>query len=48
MSVAIEQVTNQRERGPMHAMFISQPFWVTVALVVICLVMGQISNVFFT
>jgi ribose transport system permease protein len=48
MSVAIDQVTNQREHGPMHAMFISQPFWVTVALVVICFVMGQISNVFFT
>jgi len=48
MSVAIEQVTSQRERGPLRAMFISQPFWVTVALIVICLVMGGVSNVFFT
>jgi ribose transport system permease protein len=48
MSVAIEQVTSQREYGPLHAMVSSQPFWVTVALGVICLVMGQVSNVFFT
>src|SRR6185436_20309316 len=48
MSVAIEQVTSQRERGPLRAIFISQPFWVTVALIVICLVMGGVSNVFFT
>jgi len=48
MSVAIEQVTSQREHGPLRAMIISQPFWVTVALIVICLVMGGVSNVFFT
>lgn len=48
MSVAIEQVTSQREQGPLRAMFISQPFWVSIALVVICVVMSQISNVFFT
>ena len=48
MSVAIEQVTSQREQGPLRAMFISQPFWVTVALALICLVMSQVSPVFFT
>jgi ribose transport system permease protein len=48
MSVAIEQVTSQREQSPLRAIFVSQPFWVTVSLVVICAVMGRVSNVFFT
>jgi ribose transport system permease protein len=36
---AIEEVTQLRERGPLQKLFSSQPFWVTIALAVICGVM---------
>ena len=48
MSVVIEEVTRLREQGPLRWMVSSQPFWVTVALVIICVVMRQVSEVFFT
>ena len=48
MRVAVEQVTGQRERGPVRAMVMSQPFWVTIALLIMCAIMGKISDVFFT
>ncbi len=48
MSVAVEHVTSQREYGPLRAMVLSQPFWVTIALVIMCAVMGKVSDVFFT
>lgn len=48
MSVAIEQVASQREHGPLRAVFMSQPFWVTIALAIISVVMAKVSDVFFT
>lgn len=48
MSVAIEEVTRQREQSALMHMVKSQPFWVTVALFIMCVVMSQISDVFFT
>src|SRR5215471_16123976 len=48
MSVTVEQVAQQREHTPLRAILAIQPFWVTIALVIICLVMGQVSEVFFT
>ncbi len=45
-SVAIEEVTETRERGPFQRMLSSQPFWVTVAVIVICAVMVVISDAF--
>jgi ribose transport system permease protein len=48
MSVAVEQIASQREHGPLRAMVMSQPFWVTIALAIMCAVMAKISDVFFT
>jgi ribose transport system permease protein len=48
MSIAIDDVSRQREWGPLRHLVRSQPFWVTVALVMMCLVMAHVSNVFFT
>ena len=41
--VAIEEVTGLRERSFIQGVFQSQPFWVTVALVIICLVMSWLQ-----
>jgi ribose transport system permease protein len=41
--VAIEDVTSQQERTFAQRVLQSQPFWVTVALVVICLVMSWLQ-----
>ena len=48
MKVSPQEIAQRREHGPLRAMIRSQPFWVTVALALICVVMSQISNVFFT
>jgi ribose transport system permease protein len=48
MSIAINDVSRQREWGPLRHLVLSQPFWVTVALALLCLVMAHVSNVFFT
>ena len=48
MSVAIEDVTRQREHGPLGRLVTKQAFWVSIALLIICLVMSQISDVFAT
>jgi ribose transport system permease protein len=48
MSIAINDVSRQREWGPLRHLVRSQPFWVTVALALLCLVMAHVSNVFFT
>jgi ribose transport system permease protein len=48
MSASLEEVAQRREHSPLRAMIRSQPFWVTVALALICVVMSQISDVFFT
>src|ERR1700687_754390 len=48
MSIAIDDVSRQREWGPLREMLRSQPFWVTVALGLMCLVMSRMSDVFFT
>lgn len=48
MSVSLEEIAQRREHGPLRHMVRSQPFWVTVALVLICVVMSQVSEVFFT
>ena len=42
-SVAIDEVTGLRERGFAQGLLSSQPFWVTVALVAICLVMSYLQ-----
>lgn len=41
--VAIEDVTSQQERTFLQRLLQSQPFWVTVALIVICLVMSWLQ-----
>src|SRR3954447_16012266 len=41
--VAIEEVTSLRERSFLQGVFASQPFWVTVALIVICLGMSWLQ-----
>src|SRR3954447_26409907 len=38
-SVAIEDITGLKESSLSHRLFSSQPFWVTIALVVMCAVM---------
>ena len=48
MSESLEEIAQRKENSPLRAMVRSQPFWVTVALGLICLVMSQISEVFFT
>ena len=48
MSVSLEEIAPKREHGPLRHMVRSQPFWVTVALGLICIVMSQVSDVFFT
>ena len=47
-NLALEEIAQRREQSPLRTMIRSQPFWVTVALALICVVMSQISNVFFT
>jgi len=48
MSASREEIAQRREHSPLRAMIRSQPFWVTVALALICVVMSRISDVFFT
>ncbi len=48
MSVSLEQVARQREHSPVRAMLANQAVWVTLALAIICLVMAQVSAVFWT
>ena len=48
MSVAIEDVVQQREQGPLGKLVTTQAFWVTIAVVIICAAMSQISDVFAT
>ena len=44
--LGIGDVASQRERGPLQALIASQAFWVTVALLLICVVMALISDAF--
>ena len=48
MSAAIEEVAQQREQGLLQKLLTHQAFWVTVAVIIICLVMAQVSSVFAT
>jgi len=48
MSESLEEIAHRKDKGPLREMLRSQPFWVTVALVLMCVVMSQMSNVFFT
>ena len=48
MSVSLEEVALKGGKSPLREMVTSQPFWVTIALGLICLVMSQVSDVFFT
>ena len=48
MSDSLEEIAQKRDKGPLREMVRSQPFWVTVALALICAVMSQVSEVFFT
>ena len=47
MSVSLEEIAQKGGKGPLREMVSSQPFWVTIALGLICLVMSQVSDVFF-
>lgn len=42
------EVTKTRARGPIAALFSAQPFWVLIALVIICIAMNFISDKFFS
>jgi ribose transport system permease protein len=48
MNLSLEEIAQRKENSSLRTMIRSQPFWVTVALALICVVMSQISNVFFT
>jgi ribose transport system permease protein len=48
VSVSLEQVARQREHTALRAMLANQAAWVTLALAIICVVMSQISEVFWT
>lgn len=43
-----EKVTAARTMGPLQSMIRTQPFWVFVALIVLCVVMSFVSDVFMT
>ncbi|NNG04941.1 MAG: ABC transporter permease, partial [Inquilinus sp.] len=47
-NVSISDVTSQREGGWTHHIIGSQAFWVTVAVIVICIVMSFVSEAFAT
>ena len=40
MSASLEEITQKREKGPLRQMVRSQPFWVTIALALICVAKG--------
>lgn len=48
MSVAVEDVVQQREHTLWRLLVNQQAFWVTIALILMCAVMAQVSSVFFT
>ena len=48
MTALLDQVAQQKEHTTLRVLISNQPFWVTIALGIMCLVMSQISNVFFT
>ena len=48
MSTPIEEIAQQREQGLIGNMLTSQAFWVTVSVVIICVIMSQVSEVFAT
>ncbi len=48
MSASPEEIAQNKETGLLRQIVGSQPFWVTIALALICVVMSQQSNVFFT
>ena len=47
MSVSLDEIAQKGGKSPLREMVSSQPFWVTIALGLICLVMSQVSDVFF-
>lgn len=48
MSESLEEISQKGGKGLLREIISSQPFWVTIALALICVVMSQISEVFFT
>jgi ribose transport system permease protein len=48
MRGSLEEITQKRQNSLLRQMVRSQPFWVTIALVLICVVMSQVSDVFFS
>ncbi|MCB1882997.1 MAG: ABC transporter permease [Geminicoccaceae bacterium] len=44
--IDIEEVTGLRERGLAGVLFASQPFWITVALAVLCVLMAYVAPAF--
>jgi ribose transport system permease protein len=46
--VAVEEVLRNREQGWLRRIVNSQAIWVTVALLIICMVMANLSDVFLT
>jgi ribose transport system permease protein len=48
MTAMLDQIAQQKEHTWLRAIIANQPFWVTIALIVMCFAMSQVSDVFFT
>jgi len=48
MKESADEIAQRKDKGALRQMVRSQPFWVTIALLVMCLIMSQMSSVFFT
>src|SRR3954464_11465948 len=48
MKESAEEIAQRKDKGALRQMVRSQPFWVTIALLVMCLIMSRMSSVFFT
>lgn len=46
--VSLQQIATQRESNPLQKLAGSQPFWVTVSVVGICIIMSMVSEAFAT
>ncbi|MGP1395361.1 MAG: ABC transporter permease [Inquilinaceae bacterium] len=46
MDLSLKDVAQQRESGPLRALLSSQPFWVLMAVLIICIVMSMTTDTF--
>ena len=44
--IDVEEVAGSRRRGLISALFASQPFWITIALILLCVVMAYVAPAF--